>query len=474
MTAESLYLHSPVWLQNALIAGYGWWWYRRRFGPDYHALVDDLRLQERWTARQYHAYQTGRLAAVLRAAGRSRYYAPLLKAARADDRSPWETLARMPPLSKEQLRAHARDLLTETPPKDAIVFRSSGTTGTPTEIFYTRAFHSLEIAVIEARNLNWGKATYGDRRVMFGARKVCRFDQARPPFWRFSPAENLAYASVYHLSPANLPAYVQFLRRFQPVVVMGYPSALYAVAEHVRQRGDVLPGARGVFTSAERLPDYMRAAIEMAWQCPVFDRYGAVEGCVSATQCDRGRYHVNPEVGIIEIIDTDGRPAAPGEEGELVCTGLGNTLQPLIRYRIGDYGRWAVRQTCECRRQTPLLEGIDGRVEQCCVTADGRSIVRFDTVFKGVAHLREAQVIQDSLESFTIAVVPAPGFGPSDVETLRSNMRQHVGDAAVTVTQVEAIPRTSSGKFMAVVCNLSADDRNRYRAAVAADAAVRQ
>ena len=78
----------------------------------------------------------------------------------------------------------------------------------------------------------------------------------------------------------------------------------------------------------------------------------------------------NPEVGIIEIVDTAGRPVGPGVEGELICTGLQNMLQPLIRYRIGDTARWAVDQYCACGRHSPILEGIDGRVED----ADGTTV----------------------------------------------------------------------------------------------------
>ena len=168
---------------------------------------------------------------------------------------------------------------------------------------------------------------------------------------------------------------------------MGYPSALHTVAEYALQSGDSLPPARGVFTSAERLTEHVRHALETAWQCRVFDRYGAVEGCASASQCEFGRYHVSPEVGIIEILDAEGRDAAPGVEGEVVCTGLQNLLQPLIRYRLGDVARWSRQQDCPCGRMMPILEGIDGRLEDSCYTADGRRIVRFDTVFKGVANV---------------------------------------------------------------------------------------
>ena len=167
---DALYLSSPVWAQNAMVAGYGWWWRRRRFGPEFQALVAGLRQRERWRRDQFHSYQTERLAEVLRAARKSRHYGPLLAGMDGAAESPWDVLRRLPMLSKEQLRSRATDLLTDAPPKDVLVFRSSGTTGTPTEIYYTRTFHALETAIIEARNLNWGHATYTDRRVMFGAR----------------------------------------------------------------------------------------------------------------------------------------------------------------------------------------------------------------------------------------------------------------------------------------------------------------
>jgi len=52
-------------------------------------------------------------------------------------------------------------------------------------------------------------------------------------------------------------------------------------------------------------------------QCRVYDRYGAVEGCVFASQCEHGRYHVSPEVGIVELVDHEGRPVRNGEIGEV-------------------------------------------------------------------------------------------------------------------------------------------------------------
>jgi phenylacetate-CoA ligase len=298
---------------------------------------------------------------------------------------------------------------------------------------------------------------------MFGVRKVCRFNQDQPPFWRFSPVEDMAYASIYHLSRQYLPAYLKFLRDYKPSVVMGYPSALYAVARHALETGDMPAPARAIFTTSETVTTQMREAIEAAWQCRIFDRYGAVEGCVFASQCEHGSYHLSPEVGLVEILDQDGQPCPPGVIGEVVCTGLQNTLQPLIRYRIGDAGRWSTKESCACGRNLPMLEAIEGRFEDMCYTPDGRQTLRFDTVFKGVTKIREAQVVQERPDLFVIRVVPVEGFGPEDTKQLEHNMRLHVGDVEARVQSVPEIPRSASGKFRAVVCHLSTEEKESLR-----------
>lgn len=463
--AERFYRGSPIWAQHIIVAAYGSWWYRRRFGPDFHRLVGEFKARERWTAHGFRSYQEQQLRKIINAAWGSSYYRQVFREVGVTpDMAPFAALRRMPFLSKETLRRRARELLTRNPlPKGSLSFKSSGTTGTPTEIYYTREFHALELAVPEARNLHWAGVDYRERRVMFGVRKVCHFEQNNPPFWRFSPTEKMAYASIYHLSPKFLPRYLEFLRRYRPAIVMGYPSALNTIASYALHNNDMPVPAKGVFTTSETVTADARERIETAFQCRIHDRYCAVEMCLFASQCEHGRYHVSPEVGIIEIVDPHGNEVPPGEIGEVICTGLQNTLQPLIRYRIGDAARWAIDQKCLCGRAMPILEAVEGRFEDICYTPDGREILRFDTVFKGVENIREAQVIQERIDSFTINVVPAAGFSGHDIETIKHNMRSHVGTVHADIKPVSDIPRTASGKFRAVVCSLSPQDKKQLR-----------
>ena len=71
---EQIYLESPIWVQQCVVAAYGWWWHRRRFSHHFSSLVAALKEREHWTAEQFRAYQAAQLSKVLAAAWRSPYY----------------------------------------------------------------------------------------------------------------------------------------------------------------------------------------------------------------------------------------------------------------------------------------------------------------------------------------------------------------------------------------------------------------
>jgi phenylacetate-CoA ligase len=451
-------------MQQLFVSLYGWWWYRRRHGRHFHEYVAQLLSQERWTAEQFRRYQEELLAAVLQAAQHSLYYKQVFREASITaGMPPFEALQRMPFLSKETLRTRGRDLLTQTPPRGSLVLKSSGTTGTPTEIYYSHDFQQLSIAWIEARSKRWAALSFRDRRIMFGVRKVCSFEQSKPPFWRYSPAENMAYMSIYHLSPAFMPAYLNFLKEYQPQLIMGYPSAIYTLGRFALENRQLPPPAKAVITTSETVTPLYRETIESAWQCRLYDSYGTTEGCFYASECEHGRMHLSPDVGIFEILDPEGKPCPPGVVGAAVCTGLHNRLQPLIRYQIGDAVAWSPEASCPCGREMPILQAIEGRIEDMCYTLDGRAMLRFDTVFKGITEIREAQVIQKRLDHFVIKMVPTQNFSKLDEEKIRENMWLHAGRVKVEIIAVPQILRTKGNKFRAVISQLSTEERKALR-----------
>jgi len=82
------------------------------------------------------------------------------------------------------------------------------------------------------------------------------------------------------------------------------------------------------------------------------------------TDCTTGRGgHLLPDLMVVEIVDEQGQPVAPGIPGEVVATPMQVTGMPLLRYRTGDIAVLH-NEPCSCGRQTPRLGPIIGRKAQ--------------------------------------------------------------------------------------------------------------
>ena len=112
-----------------------------------------------------------------------------------------------------------------------------------------------------------------------------------------------------------------------------------------------------------------------------------------------------------------------------------------------------------------MLASIEGRDDDVLVTREGRRIGRLDPVFKSVLPLREAQIVQETLERVRVRYLPAPGFGENSARTLIEELRARLGPMEIVLEAVDSLPRTSTGKFRAVVSQLSPEDRDRAAAA---------
>jgi len=99
---------------------------------------------------------------------------------------------------------------------------------------------------------------------------------------------------------------------------------------------------------------------------------------------------------------------------------------------------------------------VVGRIEDVVTGPDGRQLVRFHGIFTDQPHIIEAQVIQESLQEFTIIVVPNEKFDLEDVEDIQQRMKKRLGDEIrVKVKCVEKIERTKAGKFKAVISRIT-------------------
>ena len=144
--------------------------------------------------------------------------------------------------------------------------------------------------------------------------------------------------SAFDLAEQSVGLFVERLRCFRPKCIFGYPSSIALFAQMAERAGHDLArlGVAAVFCTAEVLYDHQKSTISRAFGgVPVVNGYGSREGGFIAHECPAGHMHITSENVIVEFI-REGRPVAPGEDGEIVVTHLDNHAMPFIRYRTGD------------------------------------------------------------------------------------------------------------------------------------------
>ncbi len=436
---------------------------RERHGPLYGQILDEIAERDGWTLEQFRRYQDRELTHLVRHAGRHvPYYRKAFRATGVDVEAfpGLSGLQQLPILEKESLRADPISLVDERlDVRRLLVIHTSGTTGTPLDLYRDPWANSAEYAYWEGRcRRPAGVRRFQDAEVAAGVQMVAAPTRTRPPFWVHNTRWHQLYMSIYHMSRATLPEYVRELRRFHGDYLEGYPSGVYAIARHILDNGLDPVAFKACFTTAETLLDYQREAIQAAFNCRIYDQYGCCEMAVFAAECELGSLHISPDYCIVEVLDDEDRPVEPGRVGHLICTGLLNKAQPVIRYRVGDMGAISA-QPCSCGRGLPVLASIEGRTDDVVITSDGRRVGRLDHVFKGMTNVIEAQIVQEDYGQFRIRIVPAEGYSDADAQTAAANLNRRVGPAEVRVELVDRIERTRSGKFIAVVSKV--DDKGR-------------
>jgi phenylacetate-CoA ligase len=141
-----------------------------------------------------------------------------------------------------------------------------------------------------------------------------------------------------HLVPATHPLseIVERLNGLQPTILAGYASMLVRLgAEASAGRLRITPET--VSSTSETLLPEMRAAIRNAFGAPVVDGFGSTEGLFGKTCPDDDVFVFNSDLCIVELVDADNNPVAPGApSAKVLVTNLYNRTQPLIRYELTD------------------------------------------------------------------------------------------------------------------------------------------
>lgn len=182
---------------------------------------------------------------------------------------------------------------------------------------------------------------------------------------------------IFDLRPmtaAHMDAALAFLDRYRPKMIVGYPSWLFALAQHrLRHAGGhhAKAAPRYVLSTGELLYDFQRRAIESAFGARVVEEYGLHDVGLIASEDAAGSWAVNWQHVVIEVL-RDGRPVRPGDMGEIVVTNLNSHVMPFIRYATGDIVRLPSAAATIAPASPATLMRIEGRASDVLVTTDGR------------------------------------------------------------------------------------------------------
>jgi phenylacetate-coenzyme A ligase PaaK-like adenylate-forming protein len=211
---------------------------------------------------------------------------------------------------------------------------------------------------------------------------------------------------------------VDQLNRFQPNILLAYSSVLEILAREVLA-GRLQLSRKGrlqqVINMSEPLSEAAQRLLATAFHLPVTNNYATGECMCLSLGCPEGHgMHLQADWVILEVVDLDNRPVEAGRPGEKVLlTNLYNTIQPFIRYEVGDVVTISP-EPCPCGSPLPLILKVEGRTDEVTWIWDGD---RFREVhpYVFVDCLDELpkvgwyQVSQVERNRYELRVSPAPG-----------------------------------------------------------------
>ncbi len=347
-------------------------------------------------------------------------------------------LAKLPFTTKQDMRdTYPFGLFAVQQEEIVRIHASSGTTGKPTVVGYTREDLETWTDCVSRIACMGGASAKDVAQICFG-------------YGMFTGALGLHYglekigAAIVPSSTGNSEKQLMYMQDFKTSLLVATPSYVLRLAEVARQNG-IDPKTdlhiKIALVGSELLTDAMREEMHRAWgeDVKITSNYGMSELMgpgVSGECLEHCGMHINEDYFLPEIIDSaTGEVLPAGEKGELVITCIKKEGLPLIRYRTKDVTR-LFYEPCACGRRTVRMENLSGR-------SDDMLKIRGVNVFPG--QIEEVVLSVEELGPHYEIIVEREGY--TDKLTVRVELNKETDSFA----ELQRIETTTRNKLKVVL-----------------------
>jgi phenylacetate-coenzyme A ligase PaaK-like adenylate-forming protein len=439
----------------ALLRAFRPYW---RGGRELRRRQKEIEQTQWWSIGEIETLQLDRLKKLIKYAYEHvPYYSKLYKSLEIhpDDIKSLKDFQALPFLTREDIKSHINELVTDDPNHEIFPDSTGGSTGVPMQFFIERAYDRWDQA-LELRGRGWYGVREGDRIAFVWGAKQDMPDWSMPARLKARILQE-RYLNAFGMTEQKMQLFAESLIKWKPAMFRAYASALTLFAQYLKDHKITGIEPRLIETTAEKVTLPQRDLLESVFHCKVADWYSAREMGTIAFQCPEGSLHVG-ETRYLEIVAKN-NGAQPGELGEVVITSLHQYGMPFIRYKIGDM---AILEThsCSCGRGLPVLREVVGRMQDFLVTSDGRFVHGgyFPHTFRLYPEISQYQVYQPDRDHLQVRFVCKCPIDSDWIAAIQHELHECFGNKMnISVDIVDNIPLTMAGKQRFIISDVKPD-----------------
>lgn len=314
---------------------------------------------------------------------------------------------------------------------------TSGSTGIPLTVEQDEMKRKRTIADLKAYGLY---ANYPSHERMLQLRVYC----GKPLDRNVDFENNIWRYDITYLTENNMPELIDFIEKWKPCTILSYANTLESLSAFIINHNiHIKHQCASIIVGGEMLSDEAARKMNIAFRCPVFDRYSNMEMGIYAQRLHgQSLFRFNVASYYLEVLKNDcDLLAEPGEIGRIVITDLYNHAFPMLRYDTGDLGSYVIIDS------KIYLENVLGRRVDIIFDTKGaaRQPHMITNAMWGVQNIKQWQFIQKTPTCYIVKIIKN---GTIDKDGIITRLKPMLGnDADIQVVFTDSLPTTNSQKF---------------------------